>query len=127
MKPRTLPLSGLSILPLSPGPSPGLLGPPDPRFQAPVRELAEEGNKDEMAMGMEETADLYMASEAWLLQSRCVDEPMRGESADLNRAWSALNRAVEAREKVDLKDAAYEAAVKRRAVLAAKGFDKGGR
>lgn len=79
---------------------------------------------DTVGSGLEQEGDLYQASEAYLMLARSYDEEMRGESAERHKAWDAYRRGIEAREKVDLKDPAYDDAVKRRAALASKGFDK---
>jgi hypothetical protein len=74
--------------------------------------------------GLEQVGDLYRASEAWVLQARALDEPLRGEAADLHKACLAYIHAVEARDKVELKDSTYDTIAKRKAALVAKGYDK---
>jgi len=91
-------------------------------FQNVVDEL------DVVAPGLEQVGDQYRASQAYALQARACDEPVRGESADLAKACSALGHAIEMRDKLELKDPVYEELSKRRAALVAAGHDqpKGG-
>jgi hypothetical protein len=72
----------------------------------------------------EQVGDMYWSSQAWLACAACYDEPLRGTSADLYKAYNAYIHAVDARDKIELKDPTYEEALHRKAALAAKGFDK---
>jgi hypothetical protein len=49
---------------------------------------------------------------------------MRGEGADLHKACLAYIKAVEAYEKLELRDPTYDQIAKRKTALVAKGFDK---
>lgn len=87
-------------------------------FQNVVDEL------DVVAPGLDQVGDLYRASEAYALQARACDAPVRAESADLPKAVKSLAHAIAMREKIDLKDGVYDELVKRHAALIAGGYDK---
>jgi hypothetical protein len=87
-------------------------------FQNAVDEL------DVVAPGLEQEGDWYRASQAWIAQAQSYDEEMRGETAEPHKAWLAYGHALEARDKIDLKDPVYEEIAKRKAVLLSKGADK---
>jgi hypothetical protein len=79
---------------------------------------------DAIAAGFEQEGDFFEASQTWILGARSYDEELRGSGADLHKACVDWTHAVECRDKVDLKDQAYEDALKRKNALVAKGFDK---
>lgn len=79
---------------------------------------------DVVAPGLDQVGDLYRCSQAWILQARSCDESMRGEGADLHKACFAYIKALEARDKLELKDSVYEEIAKRKAYLVSKGYDK---
>ncbi|MFN0008179.1 MAG: hypothetical protein ACKVXR_09750 [Planctomycetota bacterium] len=87
-------------------------------FQNVVDEL------DVVAPGLEQVGDFYRASEAYALQARACDEPVRAESADLPKAVKSYAQAVSMCEKIDLKDGVHGELVKRHAALVAGGHDK---
>ncbi len=87
-------------------------------FQNVIDEL------DVVAPGLEQVGDWYRAAQAWILQGRACDEPLRAEAADLHKACLAYIRAIDACDKLDLKDATYPEIGKRKAALVAKGYDK---
>jgi len=90
-------------------------------------DLAFQNVLDEMevvAPGLEQVGDWYRASEAWILSARASDASSRGDAADLHKTYLAYARAVEARDKMDLKDSVYEEIAKRKAELLAAGHDK---
>jgi hypothetical protein len=72
----------------------------------------------------EQVGDMYTSSQAWLACAACYDEPLRGSNADLFKAFSAYVHALDARDRIELKDPAYEEALHRKTALAGKGFDK---
>jgi hypothetical protein len=79
---------------------------------------------DVVAPGLDQVGDLYRCSQAWILQAKSCDEGLRGESADLHKACLAYIHAVEARDKLELKDPVYDEIAKRKAALVSKGYDK---
>jgi hypothetical protein len=72
----------------------------------------------------DEVGDLYDSSQAWLATAACYDEPLRGQGADLYKAYHAYAQALDARDRIELKDPAYEEAFRRKAALQSKGYDK---
>jgi hypothetical protein len=78
-----------------------------------------------LANAFDQINDMYWASEAWLIYAACYDEPLRGNTADLKRAFSGYEKALAARAAVDLADTKKDAAEKRKTALAGKGGDKG--
>lgn len=68
--------------------------------------------------------DYFYASQSAVLVARCLDEVLRKSGADQHGAWKYYVKALELREKIDLKDPVFDECNKRRAALAAKGFDK---
>ena len=79
---------------------------------------------DVVAPGLEQVKDFYRASQAWIVQAKCFEDPVRGEAVDEHKAFVAYGYAIAARDQIDLKDPVYEAIVKRKAELLAKGADK---
>lgn len=77
-----------------------------------------------LAGAFDQVGDMYYSSQAWLAVAACWDEPLRGSNADLYKACSAYTRALEARDRIDLKDPTYEEANKRKIALVGKGYDK---
>jgi hypothetical protein len=77
-----------------------------------------------LAGAFDQVGDMYHSSQAWLAVAACWDEPLRGSNADLYKACSAYTRALEARDRIDLKDPTYEEANKRKIALVGKGYDK---
>lgn len=71
----------------------------------------------------DQEGDLYHASELAAICARSTDEVLR-PGGDLHLAYGYYARAVEYREKLDLKDGVFEECTKRKAALAARGFDK---
>jgi len=72
----------------------------------------------------DQAGDLYLASESAYVVARALDETLRTSGADLHLAWKFYVKAIELRERWELKDPSYEECVKRRNALAAKGADK---
>jgi hypothetical protein len=79
---------------------------------------------DFLGASFDQIGDLYDSSQAYLACAACSDEPLRGTTADLNKAYDEYVKAIDARDRTDLKDPPYEEAVRRKAALVAKGYDK---
>lgn len=79
---------------------------------------------DIIANGFDSIGDQYMSSEAWILFAQCYDEPLRGDAKNLHLAWQGYTNATDTRAKWSLVDARYDAALKRKTSLAARGADK---
>jgi hypothetical protein len=77
-----------------------------------------------LGSAFDQVGDLYWSSQSWLASAACYDEPLRGTSADLFKACNAYIQALDARDRIELKDPAYDDALHRKSTLAAKGFDK---
>ena len=61
-----------------------------------------------MAKSFEEIGDWYHASECWITHGACWETTNRGkDDADLYKACSAYDKALKARQKLDLKDKRY--------------------
>lgn len=71
----------------------------------------------------DQEGDLFHASHCALLCARSMDEILR-QGGDLFLAYKYYVKALEFREKLDLKDAVFDECTKRKTALAAKGFDK---
>lgn len=79
---------------------------------------------EQLGAYFDQVRDMYYSSESWRAYAACYDEPLREGAADLHRACTGYIKCIEARDRIDLKDPAYEAAVKRKATLVSKGYDK---
>lgn len=75
---------------------------------------------EQLGAYFEQVGDQWHSSEAWLVYAACLDEALRGESADFSKAARGYEYAIAAREKFDCKDGAHADALKRKEELAKK-------
>lgn len=79
----------------------------------------------------EAVGDRYHASQSWSIYGTCMDEPQRGDDADLREACKAYGKVVEHREAIGLKDSIYRSTkpvwedLERRGFGAAPDADEG--
>ncbi len=78
---------------------------------------------DILANGFDQMGDLYWSSEAWLVYAACNDTPLRGDSGDTKKALQGYTNALDLRIKLDLKDAGFDEAAKRKSALSSKASD----
>jgi hypothetical protein len=78
---------------------------------------------DILANGFDQMGDLYWSSEAWLVYAACNDTPLRGDAGDLKKALQGYTNALDLRIKLDLKDAGFDEAAKRKSALSSKAPD----
>ena len=81
-----------------------------------------------LAEAFETLGDMYFASQSWLLAGGCVNESVRGDEADLDRAADFYGKCIEDRLKIDLKDKSYIEAKALHDSLVGQGYgskDKG--
>lgn len=76
---------------------------------------------DILANGFDQIGDLYWSSQAWLVYAACYDAPLRGDGADPKKALQGYTNALDLRTKLDLKDAGFEEASRRKSVLSGSG------
>ncbi len=63
---------------------------------------------ERFALGFEGMGDWYHASECWITYGACFDQGNRGrKDADLNKSCVAYKKALDARDKIELKDKRY--------------------
>lgn len=77
-----------------------------------------------LAEAFETLGDMYFASQSWLLAGGCVNESVRGDEADLDRAADFYGKCLEDRLKIDLKDNSYIEVKALYDSLVGRGFGK---